>query len=273
MQIRNAFMAASVMAVGLAGAMVTASTTTVVSNGVSLTHPNFPTNGPALVSCEPWETEEGRSILLSGIPEGARVVVSFGWSAPPPSATLNYQPQVIYNNVIGGSLEVPVNYPTDTNLWPLVDPDTNERAIAVYAMAGIVHDGVVLAKFNVRWWVKCKALQRPNEGCTPGYWRQPHHEDSWVGYAPADSFGTVFGVTPGFSPNSLGDAVWANGGGENALARHSVAALLNASSADVNYPYTIAQVLSMVQAAYATGSFEATKNAFEVANEAGCPLN
>jgi hypothetical protein len=24
-----------------------------------------------------------------------------------------------------------------------------------------------------------------NQGCTPGYWKQPHHLDSWVGYTPA----------------------------------------------------------------------------------------
>ena len=32
------------------------------------------------------------------------------------------------------------------------------------------------------------------EGCTPGFWKQDQHFDSWVGFAPTDSFETVFGV-------------------------------------------------------------------------------
>ncbi len=107
------------------------------------------------------------------------------------------------------------------------------------------------------------------QGCTPGYWRQPHHYDSWVGYSPSARYSDVFGVGPAMT---LGNAVKANGGGENALLRHSVAALLNASSS-VDYQYNVAQVISQVQAAYASGSFEATKNVFEAQNEKGCPLN
>ena len=109
------------------------------------------------------------------------------------------------------------------------------------------------------------------EGCTPGYWRQDHHFDSWVGYAPSDSYNGTFGVDGSFE--TLLDAVWAQGGGENALARHAVAALLNAVSPDVSYLYSESEVISMVQAAYASGEFEATKNLFEAQNEAGCPLD
>ena len=32
------------------------------------------------------------------------------------------------------------------------------------------------------------------EGCTPGFWKQPQHFDSWVGFEPSDSFEDVFGV-------------------------------------------------------------------------------
>ncbi len=34
-----------------------------------------------------------------------------------------------------------------------------------------------------------------DEGCTPGYWKQDHHFDSWEGYAPGDQLDGVFGVT------------------------------------------------------------------------------
>ncbi|MGE0816202.1 MAG: hypothetical protein AB7O28_16445 [Vicinamibacterales bacterium] len=114
-----------------------------------------------------------------------------------------------------------------------------------------------------------------NQGCTPGYWRQAHHYDSWTGYAPGDDFDATFGVNF-FTPNiTLGTAVALGGGGVNALARHAVAALLSAASAGVNYPYSTADVIAIVQGtgAYAGLSVEARKNLLAAANELGCPLN
>jgi len=94
-----------------------------------------------------------------------------------------------------------------------------------------------------------------------------------VGYYPTNDFAFVFIVSPTFDPHSLLDAVWLGGAGEFALARHAVAALLNASNPSVDYAYSVSQVMAMVQFAYATGSFEATKNLFEEQNESFCPLN
>jgi hypothetical protein len=107
------------------------------------------------------------------------------------------------------------------------------------------------------------------EGCTPGYWKQPHHFDSWVGYLPGDSFDAVFGVTYG---GTLLQGLEAKGGGVHALARHAVAALLNASS-EVDYAAHTDDVIAAVQAAFASGKYEAQKNIFERWNEKGCPLN
>ena len=123
----------------------------------------------------------------------------------------------------------------------------------------------------------CTPPPTGNEGCTPGYWKQDQHLDSWVGtgYAPNQDFDTVFGVNF-FNPNqTLVQAAGANGGGTDALARHAVAALLNSASADVDYPYTTAQVLDIVQGdgAYAGLSVEARKNLLAAANELGCDLN
>ena len=42
---------------------------------------------------------------------------------------------------------------------------------------------------------------------------------------------------------------------------------------DVSYEYTVAEVLAGVQAAYASGDFEPFKDALDVANNAGCPLD
>ena len=109
------------------------------------------------------------------------------------------------------------------------------------------------------------------QGCTPGYWRQEHHFDSWTNYSPTDSYNATFGVAGSF--DTLLDAVWANGGQENALARHAVAALLNAANPSVNYAYTEADVIALVQSAYASGDFEGVKNLFAAENEMGCTLN
>lgn len=38
-----------------------------------------------------------------------------------------------------------------------------------------------------------------SEWCSPGYWRQAHHYDSWVNYAPTDSFVTAIGYSPSLS--------------------------------------------------------------------------
>ena len=108
------------------------------------------------------------------------------------------------------------------------------------------------------------------EGCTPGYWRQAHHYDSWVNYVPGNDYASVFGAGPSMS---LEQAVWLGGGQLDALMRHSVAALLNTTNGDVNYTYSTSDVIAMTQAAINSGNYEATKNQFEYANELGCDLN
>ena len=114
-----------------------------------------------------------------------------------------------------------------------------------------------------------------DEGCTPGYWR--NHTSSWVGtgYAPGDDFDATFGVNF-FNPNiTLLQAVNLGGGGINVLVRHGVAGLLSAASPDVDYAYTVAQVIDIVQGdgAYAGLSVSARAALLVAANEAGCPIN
>jgi hypothetical protein len=108
------------------------------------------------------------------------------------------------------------------------------------------------------------------EGCSPGYWRQEHHYDDWVVYSPDDSASAVLGRDVG--DITLGEAVALGGGGPRALLRQTVAALLNASNPDVGYAYTTGEVISMFQAAYDSEQYEATKDLFDLANNAGCPL-
>jgi hypothetical protein len=118
------------------------------------------------------------------------------------------------------------------------------------------------------------ASVKPFDGCTPGYWKnEKKHLGDWVTYSPDDTFVEVFGVTLlGDETLTLLDTLKQGGGGEIALGRHAVAALLNASSPDVYYPYTAADIISLVQDAADTGMFEETKDLLEEANEEICPL-
>jgi hypothetical protein len=113
------------------------------------------------------------------------------------------------------------------------------------------------------------------EGCTPGYWKQDHHFDSWTApYDPTDDFDATFGVNF-FSTNiTLLQALELQGGkgGLNQLARAAVAALLNAASGGVDSPQTIAEVLAAVQGA-TPATYDSVKNVFAANNELGCPLN
>ena len=122
----------------------------------------------------------------------------------------------------------------------------------------------------------CSALcsnEGGGEGCTPGYWKQSQHFDSYpAAYAPSTLFVDAFGVNA-FPNMTLVQVLGQGGGGLKALGRHAVAALLNASTGDVDYDRTTAEVIASFNAAYASGSYEALKNVFATFNEQGCPLN
>jgi hypothetical protein len=110
------------------------------------------------------------------------------------------------------------------------------------------------------------------EGCTPGYWKQDQHFDSWTGYSPDQKFDTVF--EDAFGELTLLEVLQQGGGGLNALGRHTVAALLNVASGDVDYAYTSTQtVIDAFNAVYPNGDYEGLKNIFAGFNELGCPIS
>lgn len=118
------------------------------------------------------------------------------------------------------------------------------------------------------------------EGCTPGYWKQPHHLDSWQGVGPDDNFNATFNTNATFDETQCGStnptllqALQCQGGGLSALARHAVAALLNAYSGNVDYDYTVNQVKEMVKNAIDNARYTGAKNRLAESNELGCPLN
>jgi hypothetical protein len=112
------------------------------------------------------------------------------------------------------------------------------------------------------------------EGCTPGYWKQDQHFDSWRNpYDPGDSFNTYF--ENAFPNMTLLEVLKQGGGGLNALGRHTVAALLNAASPGVDYAFSTATVISSFNAVYpgTKSDYETLKDQFAGENERGCPLN
>lgn len=114
------------------------------------------------------------------------------------------------------------------------------------------------------------------QGCTPGYWKQDHHFDSWpLLFQPEDLFEDVFVRDVPGDP-TLAEALRLKGGQLNALMRHAAAALLNAASPDINAEAAFAtpgDVVEAFQAAFDTEVYNPTKDAMDAANNNGCPLN
>ncbi len=132
-------------------------------------------------------------------------------------------------------------------------------------------------------WVRCEPQQdMGGQGCTPGYWKQDHHFDSWpAGITPDMTYSSIFDriITVRIkkvglvTDPTLAQALAAQGGQVNALARHSVAGYLNAANGDVSYDLSTAQIVSSVQMAIDNSDFQDTKDALVNFNEQGCPLN
>jgi len=119
-------------------------------------------------------------------------------------------------------------------------------------------------------WVNCDC----DDGCTPGYWKQPHHFDSWAApYTPETLFADVF--EDAFPGLTLLEVLKLRGGGLNALGRHTVAALLNAASPDVDYGATKDYVIAAFNATFPGTKiqYNVLKDYFGDFNEEGCPLN
>jgi hypothetical protein len=98
------------------------------------------------------------------------------------------------------------------------------------------------------------------QGCTPGYWKQPHHFDSWMGYTP-DSL-TPWGED---GNQTMLEALSTGGGDLIALWRHAAAAMLNLANSGVTYSLSQDQIWEALQSG--------DKDQLEGANQRGCPLN
>jgi len=123
-------------------------------------------------------------------------------------------------------------------------------------------------------------------GCTPGYWKQEQHFSNWMTpYVPEDNPPTSYATTwksvfggnlPGYGDDlTLLDALGLTGGGYKALARHTVAALLNGAyyrkNGEFNFGYTDGDIISLYKKYHHTDA-ETLKNSFEILNKRSCPL-
>jgi len=122
------------------------------------------------------------------------------------------------------------------------------------------------------------------EGLTPGFWK--NHPELWVGYSPNQKWTSVFadpitidmGKKTENSDPTLLEVLAAKGGineADNvydALARHAVAAILNAAHPNVDYPLSSASVISQVNSVINNGvntDAEPLKNTLEGYNQLG----
>jgi len=120
----------------------------------------------------------------------------------------------------------------------------------------------------------CQVEVVGGDGCTPGFWKQSQHFDSWTGpFTPDTLFSDVF--EDAFPNMTLLEVAQQGGDGLNALGRHTVAALLNAASPDVSYDLSVNQVVELVNQVFpgTKSAYNALKDNFENFNEQGCPLN
>lgn len=128
----------------------------------------------------------------------------------------------------------------------------------------------------------------PKEGCTPGYWKQEHHFDSWVGFSPGQRLSGTGGAgfifpdaLASFRTMTLLQALQGGGGpgltgATRILMRAAVAALLNAANPNVAYGFSVADVRNATNSALASLSRSDMLNQaaeWDRFNNLGCPLN
>jgi hypothetical protein len=121
----------------------------------------------------------------------------------------------------------------------------------------------------------------PQAGCTPGFWKNCTIHWGPTGFSTGQHVGDVFDIgncCPEVSSATLLQAL-AFGGGSGTcgavrnLLRAGVAALLNASSPEVDYPRTTADVINDINAALATcnrGSMLSLAGDLDRDNNLGC---
>lgn len=144
-----------------------------------------------------------------------------------------------------------------------LDPDANSSVVIAGATADLT-----LGSGDIAFCRYVNEFNPGDEGCTPGYWKQPQHFGSWTN-PPYDPFTTqlqdvfnftgVNGQIGGLADDLMLDALSYQGGtgklgAAQILLRAAVAAVLNASHNGVQFAFTEAQVIALVDAQLQGGS-------------------
>jgi hypothetical protein len=229
----------------------------------------FPAQGNVLIVSEDLDTTDPDDSATPGS------TLSFDYSGFGPGTVTVVSLTVMDTEEAGGTIALTTSGNPVPTVIPIPVTGNGLSAVVPIGVSGVTSMLVTFAGSGAIDNVQLQVEEEEpggGQGCTPGYWKQPRHLDSWVGFSPNQLYETVFGVNASFNLTLLG-ALQQGGGGEKALGRHAVAALLNAANDDVSFAFTTAQVIAIVQAAYATGDFETAKNRLAAQNELGCPLN
>jgi hypothetical protein len=150
---------------------------------------------------------------------------------------------------------VPVTCPPDTNnvvnVSAIVDT-ASTNGLCVYTASG---GGPVTDTTSCEASIHCVAP--PRTGCTPGFWKNCTIHWQLTGLTTGQSVSSVFALgncCTNLGTSSLLGALDFGGGPDvcgaaRNLLRAAVAALLNASSPEVDYPFTTQEVITLVNAA------------------------
>ena len=108
-------------------------------------------------------------------------------------------------------------------------------------------------------------------GCSPGYWKQSQHFDSYPQGVGPNSLFTSVGFDNAFPGKTLVQVLSTGGGGLTALGRIIVGAYLNAATIN-GFPYTKQQVVNDFNAVFPGGDYEKLKSKYEALQDP-CPFN
>jgi hypothetical protein len=193
---------------------------------------------------------------------------------------------IVYSNILGSgdgpewdTAILQVEIPAGATELTVQAFSRDDDAGASMAVSTLIQNRIELSNLPASLFWLVAGLSVPTEppeggeGCTPGYWKQPHHYGNWAApYAPETLFGDVFDdAFPGMTLNGV---LWQGGGGLRALGRHTVAALLNAASSSVEYDLTPSYVVDRFNEVYPgdRANYNSLKDMFEGFNEQHCPL-
>jgi hypothetical protein len=203
--------------------------------------------------CQPDPVTVGQSLVCT-------IHVTNTSSADSPALTNGTIMDTLYGNLLAANTAVTSNTCTGTLATGASCEITTSKVVATALPNPLVN--TVTVHYNpigfpndITDSATASVTVRPpaGTGCTPGFWKQTQHFYAWVGYSPNQTFASVFGRVITIKVDNktvtnptLLQALGAQGGDINALARFAVNALLNATST-TGADFTVAQVIAIVQ--------------------------